>query len=147
MYHSFKDEYIRLFLCMILPQRIYLTFIRIFYRCEYIRIFLPVIFSPPPLIVSVGGGADCIRIGTQEVILIFHKQISKNALQYIQMCIQLYEFWYIYIWTFIRTIFPPCNFWYANIFGYWFTQKISQYNCFFFKGGIYLLLTLLWEKE
>ena len=41
-------------------------------------------------------------------------------------CAFNYEFWYIYIWTFIRTIFPPCNFWYANIFGFWFTQKISH---------------------
>ena len=27
MYHSFSDKYIRIFLCMILPQRIYLTFV------------------------------------------------------------------------------------------------------------------------
>ena len=29
-------------------------------------------------------------------------------------------------WTFIRTIFLTCNFWHANIFGFWFTQKISH---------------------
>ena len=42
------------------------------------------------------------------------------------MCIQVWILINTYIWTFIHTIFPPCNFWYANIFGFWFTQKISH---------------------